>query len=459
MASRARSIDRPIALLAAMAFITQLGVSVMLPLLPLYAQSMGATPFVLSLLVGGFAIALAIGQLASGFLAERFPSRRLVVTGIGLYAGANVAIAGAATAFQLIAFRAAAGLGSGINQVAERLYVTQVAERARLAFSNGDPVGGRFRRIRSWAHLRGRAGRDRRPAGAVHRGRVTSLSAAIGGWFLPVPAARESVSPGPAALGGPRSRHPGSPCSPTRPMEADAAARSGSSSPSRASESSSARPSLLSSGSVPVMSGLECWSRRRRWRSPASCCWPTVPTESPPRPDLDALDIVSAVLNINAALTDSSDTETLVREIVESMAAARSATKRQEFRKLITQSVSMTHMHVLATLREAGPLPVSRLAKALDVSVASGTGIITRMAERELVQRSRDDRDRRVVMVSLSDEGIRVLDEIDSRAQRFFARVLRELAIDELIQLRNGLRALHRAGETLASSNDEGIGA
>jgi hypothetical protein len=114
-----------------MAFITQLGVSVMLPLLPLYAQSMGATPFVLSLLVGGFAIALAIGQLASGFLAERFPSRRLVVTGIGLYAGANVAIAGAATAFQLIAFRAAAGLGSGINQVAERLYVTQVAERGR----------------------------------------------------------------------------------------------------------------------------------------------------------------------------------------------------------------------------------------------------------------------------------------------------------------------------------------
>ena len=77
MASRARSLDSPIAVLAAMAFITQLGVSVMLPLLPLYAQSLGATPFVLSLLVGGFAIALAGGQLASGFLAERFASRRL----------------------------------------------------------------------------------------------------------------------------------------------------------------------------------------------------------------------------------------------------------------------------------------------------------------------------------------------------------------------------------------------
>jgi len=205
LASRARSLDRPIALLGGMAFITQLGVSVMLPLLPLYAQSMGATPFVLSLLVGGFAIALAVGQLASGFLAERFAARRLVVTGIGLYAGANVAIAGAASAFQLIVFRAVAGFGSGINQVAERLYVTQVADRARLAFANGilsaagsagsvlgPTIGGVLAAI----------GDLRAPFIVVG---ITSLSAAIAGWFLPAPAAREEVIVDPAAGAEPRA--------------------------------------------------------------------------------------------------------------------------------------------------------------------------------------------------------------------------------------------------------------
>ena len=205
VATGTRNLDRPIALLGAMAFITQLGVSVMLPLLPLYAQSLGATPFVLSLLVGGFAIALAVGQLASGFLAERLASRRLVVAGMGVYAGANVAIAGSATAIQLIAFRAIAGLGSGVNQVAERLYLTQVAGRARLAFANsilsaagsagsvlGPTVGGVLAAV----------GDLRAPFIVVG---ITSLAAAIGGLFLPAPTTRSQVGQGsadPATPGG-----------------------------------------------------------------------------------------------------------------------------------------------------------------------------------------------------------------------------------------------------------------
>ena len=174
-----------------MAFITQLGVSVMLPLLPLYAQSLGATPFVLGLLVSSFAVALAVGQLGAGFLAERFASRRLVIAGMGLYAGANVAIAASTAAIQLIAFRAAAGLGAGVNQVAERLYLTQVADRARLAFANsilsaagsagsvvGPTVGGVLAAI----------GDLRVPFIVVG---ITSLTAAVAGWFLPSPAAHE----------------------------------------------------------------------------------------------------------------------------------------------------------------------------------------------------------------------------------------------------------------------------
>jgi predicted MFS family arabinose efflux permease len=181
------ALDRPIAILAAMAFITQVGVAVMLPLLPLYAQSLGATPFVLGLVVSGFSVALAAGQLASGFLAERFPARRLVVAGIGVYALANVALAAATAALQLVVFRSTAGLGAGVNQVAERLYITQVAERTRLAFANsvlsaagsagtvvGPAVGGILAAL---ADLRA-------PFIVVA---VTSLMAAIGGWFLPVP--------------------------------------------------------------------------------------------------------------------------------------------------------------------------------------------------------------------------------------------------------------------------------
>ena len=132
-----RGLTPAIALLGAMAFITQVGVSIMLPLLPLYATALGATPTVLGLLTSSFAILIAVGQLAGGYLVERVAPRRLVSAGIGVYAAANVLIAAAGTALSLIAFRSLAGLGSGVNQVSERIYVAQAIDRARLAFANG----------------------------------------------------------------------------------------------------------------------------------------------------------------------------------------------------------------------------------------------------------------------------------------------------------------------------------
>jgi MFS family permease len=120
-----------------MAFVTQIGVSIMLPLLPLYATSLGATPTVLGLLTSSFAVLIAVGQLAGGYLVERVAPRRLVSFGIVTYATANVLISTAGAALPLIAFRSLAGLGAGVNQVAERLYVAQAIDRTRLAFANG----------------------------------------------------------------------------------------------------------------------------------------------------------------------------------------------------------------------------------------------------------------------------------------------------------------------------------
>src|SRR4051794_1179806 len=132
-----RGLSPATALLGAMAFITQVGVSIMLPLLPLYATSLGATPTVLGLVTSAFAVLIAVGQLAGGYLVERVAPRRLVSVGIGLYAAANVLISTAGAALPLIVFRSLAGLGSGINQVSERIYVAQAIDRTRLAFANG----------------------------------------------------------------------------------------------------------------------------------------------------------------------------------------------------------------------------------------------------------------------------------------------------------------------------------
>lgn len=55
----------PVALIAAVSFVSSLGIGVMLPLMPLYALSLGASPLQLGLMTSVFALANTAGQFAS----------------------------------------------------------------------------------------------------------------------------------------------------------------------------------------------------------------------------------------------------------------------------------------------------------------------------------------------------------------------------------------------------------
>jgi MFS transporter, DHA1 family, multidrug resistance protein len=133
----ATEIDRSIAILALLSFISQAGVSIMLPLLPLYAVAVGATPGEVGLMVSVFAVTSTIGQLGSGFLSSRISARRQMPLGQAVYATGNFLIATTTAASPLITFRALSGLGGGLTIIAERLYIARVTVASRLAFTNG----------------------------------------------------------------------------------------------------------------------------------------------------------------------------------------------------------------------------------------------------------------------------------------------------------------------------------
>lgn len=130
-------LDAPLLLLAGMTCVAQLGVAVMVPLIPLYGVSLGATPLQLGLLTSAFAITSAVGQFGAGFLTDRFGARDFIRGGIAVYAGANVLISTVFDVLSLIAFRSIAGIGSGANLIATRVYLAQASDPKRMAFVNG----------------------------------------------------------------------------------------------------------------------------------------------------------------------------------------------------------------------------------------------------------------------------------------------------------------------------------
>jgi DNA-binding MarR family transcriptional regulator len=95
----------------------------------------------------------------------------------------------------------------------------------------------------------------------------------------------------------------------------------------------------------------------------------------------------------------------------------------------------------LATLQEAaktGPVAASALARAVHLSGATMTGILTRLEKRGFVERTRGESDRRTVIVSVTDIGRTVLARAPSLLQDRFRQELSGLETwEQLMMLAN----------------------
>ena len=106
---------------------------------------------------------------------------------------------------------------------------------------------------------------------------------------------------------------------------------------------------------------------------------------------------------------------------------------------------SLIHLNVLTLLEDDGSASMGELAQALDVSVASMTGIADRMERRGLVERRRDETDRRRVVVQATEAGRDVFRQIADRRREALGKLLAQLDQGELEGLLLGHRALHQA--------------
>lgn len=115
------------------------------------------------------------------------------------------------------------------------------------------------------------------------------------------------------------------------------------------------------------------------------------------------------------------------------------------FRKWHRGELSLIHLNVLALLELHGAMPMSRLAEALDVSVASATGIVSRMEERGFVERRHDEEDRRVVLVHATPSAGDVFRDIDQHRRDGLRQLLERLSDEQIAGLLEGHRALRAA--------------
>jgi len=109
------------------------------------------------------------------------------------------------------------------------------------------------------------------------------------------------------------------------------------------------------------------------------------------------------------------------------------------------QGLTSPQFYVLATIGYAGGLPFGEIGAKMMVTVSNLTGIVDRLEEKKLVLRKRDEHDRRVVHVILTDRGAKlykntlpqfeksisgIFAALDRRQQKELSALLRQLDHD-----------------------------
>ncbi len=114
------------------------------------------------------------------------------------------------------------------------------------------------------------------------------------------------------------------------------------------------------------------------------------------------------------------------------------------------QELSKQEANLIFTLGERGASIMRELAENLRLHVSTMTGIVDKLIEKGLVNRERSEEDRRIVKVSLTDEGIKAYKAEAEKRRQMSMIVLTSLDEEEREAF---LKLFSKVAEKLEASN------
>jgi DNA-binding MarR family transcriptional regulator len=105
--------------------------------------------------------------------------------------------------------------------------------------------------------------------------------------------------------------------------------------------------------------------------------------------------------------------------------------------------IGHAQFELLIELYAGGPMPAGELAEAVEVSAATVSGMLDGLTEAELVERTRSESDRRIVVVKLTRRGRRKVEARKAVWQRRWLEALDDLDDEELRVAARVLERVH----------------
>ena len=117
---------------------------------------------------------------------------------------------------------------------------------------------------------------------------------------------------------------------------------------------------------------------------------------------------------------------------------------KQKGREILSNyTITPPQFVALQWLHESGDMTIGDLSNKMYLAFSTTTDLVDRMEKNELVQRVRDEQDRRVVRIHLLSEGERIIQEVIEKRQDYLRELLVHFETDEAQDLLQLLQKLH----------------
>lgn len=140
-------------------------------------------------------------------------------------------------------------------------------------------------------------------------------------------------------------------------------------------------------------------------------------------------------------------TEELNKQLEETLRRANTILFKRGRSILLGMEISALQFNALLSIREFGPLTMGELGKHLFVACSTATDLADRMERAKLVERVRDNNDRRVVRLNMLARGNEVVDAVIAERQSFVGEVLKNYTNQEYDELLRSLELLEQRME------------
>ncbi len=104
--------------------------------------------------------------------------------------------------------------------------------------------------------------------------------------------------------------------------------------------------------------------------------------------------------------------------------------------------LSMTEVHILEAIEKSESNMMSAIAKRLMVTQGTLTVSTSKLVKKGYVERVKDERDKRIVRLKLTEKAVRILDIHNRFHEEMIERLLNELELDKEVELIQSLRNL-----------------